>query len=421
MHLLIVWDISLPKHAFLSSQLLGWGIPGILLTTGLTITGVSCRLGDVCPPNLPKAWGTLWGPVLALTGITTVLTVLTASYCFFIYIKSVFTSRNINGRDTGENTPTTPRNTTLAVWRRMQAVVRIQWRPLAITALLLIDLITIVTVFNVANAITVTARNQPDEYREWVLCLILEGQENKDKCLKFLPHETPTEATVVAPLFLLAITGLLAFLLLSTSGMVTGWWDLIRGKPDSIGAMPSIDTTHLRAKMTRQKSGRVKKADISLPRFPHFSMPGSKPPASELASVKIATSSKTLKMAGRPLGPVPAHDGPREMTSATPLNGGLENMSRYSQSLHDESIGVSTAHEAPLQTPQKRGNATPARVSIAEWDPSASVGSGNGVGPLSFHPVGKEDTEHHEIESDTEDSLFYESPSHAQQTPGKHV
>ena len=87
-HLLIVWDIPTPKHSFLTSQLFSWTLAGILLTTTLTVTGVSCRLGDYCFFNLKDSWASFWGPSLVFASITTILTFATAGYCLYVYVKS---------------------------------------------------------------------------------------------------------------------------------------------------------------------------------------------------------------------------------------------------------------------------------------------------------------------------------------------
>lgn len=228
-HLLIVWDVPTPKNSFLLSQLFSWTLAGILLTTTLTVTGVSCRLGDYCFFNLKDSWASFWGPSLVFASITTFLTFGTAGYCLYVYVKSVYIAARPNSDLTA---PSVGRPTAAAVWRRVRAVILLQWRPITIVVVLLLDLVTAIAVFVYTNTITGNAISHPESYTTWLLCLIVHPK-NKDMCLSLVRDRNPWPATLQTPFVLLSLTGIVAFLVLSTSGMITGWYDLFRHLPRS--------------------------------------------------------------------------------------------------------------------------------------------------------------------------------------------
>ena len=77
MHLQIVWDINPGKRFFYGAQIVGWGIPAILFTATITLTGVSFRLGDQCHINHEDSLAVFWGPLLGLAGIAMLIQIAT--------------------------------------------------------------------------------------------------------------------------------------------------------------------------------------------------------------------------------------------------------------------------------------------------------------------------------------------------------
>jgi hypothetical protein len=77
MHLQIVWDINPGKRFFWVAQVIGWGIPAILFTATITVTGVSFRLGDQCHINHEHAIAVFWGPLLGFAALAMVMQILT--------------------------------------------------------------------------------------------------------------------------------------------------------------------------------------------------------------------------------------------------------------------------------------------------------------------------------------------------------
>lgn len=73
MHLQICWDIVPGRKFFYASQALGWGIPAVLFTATITVTGVSFRFGDSCHVNHEKSLQDFWGWLLAVAGGSVIL------------------------------------------------------------------------------------------------------------------------------------------------------------------------------------------------------------------------------------------------------------------------------------------------------------------------------------------------------------
>lgn len=193
------------------------------------MTGVSCRLGDYCFFNLKDSWASFWGPSLVFASITTCLTFATAGYCLYVYVKSVFVAARPNS---DLQAPGIARPTAIAVWRRVRAVILLQWRPITIVVVLLLDLVTAIAVFVYTNTVTGNAINHPESYTTWLLCLIVHPKD-KDFCLPLVRDRNPYPATLQTPFVLLSVTGMVAFLVLSTKGMITGWVELIKDLPQS--------------------------------------------------------------------------------------------------------------------------------------------------------------------------------------------
>jgi len=425
--MLIVWDQSQLPYNFLVSNLLGWGIVGIMLTTSITASGYSCLVGDLCITNARHSWVSFWGPLLCIAGISTILTFITAAYCTFIYMRSILqgseplgkgsnTHGNSGRNSDGPNSPATPHAATLAVWRRVRAVLRIQWRPVVLTTLVLLTVITAAAVAAVSFEFIGTAQNRPAGYQKWLICLAV-SPDNHDACLKELPSQVPTEATVLTPFYLISILGFIVCPILGTKGMITGWWDLIRGETPL-----KLNTERFNLKRKHSSNGKsttgVNKADISRPRFPRFSFQPNPGAAAAAASVPATHTNEaqsqsiepfeqahvphSLTMGGHPLGPIPKPltTGPREETSRTALT-----------------AAYSTAND--VQTPQKRGLpgaglgiATPRNRGSSSMQPDV---------PLSLHPVAGHGGEHEEEDEEEHgrDSLFEESL--VGQTPSKVV
>ncbi|KAL9060496.1 MAG: hypothetical protein Q9162_000669 [Coniocarpon cinnabarinum] len=69
MHLQICWGIEPGRNFFWAAQVFGWALSVTLLSTEMSISGVSFRFGDYCHVNSHASLGPLWIPLLALAGL----------------------------------------------------------------------------------------------------------------------------------------------------------------------------------------------------------------------------------------------------------------------------------------------------------------------------------------------------------------
>ena len=77
MHLQICWDVLPGKRFFYCAQGLGWGVIAALFTATITATGVSFRFGDICHVNSLHSMKDFWGPLLAISGASTLVQLMT--------------------------------------------------------------------------------------------------------------------------------------------------------------------------------------------------------------------------------------------------------------------------------------------------------------------------------------------------------
>lgn len=73
LHLQICWQVITGKKFFVGAQLAGWGVPAIMVSVAMTITGVSYRFGDTCHINHSKSIQDFWGPLLAFAAATVII------------------------------------------------------------------------------------------------------------------------------------------------------------------------------------------------------------------------------------------------------------------------------------------------------------------------------------------------------------
>lgn len=65
------------KRFFYAAQVIGWGLPAIIFTATITVTGVSFRLGDQCHINHEHSLATFWGPSLGIAGLAIIIQIAT--------------------------------------------------------------------------------------------------------------------------------------------------------------------------------------------------------------------------------------------------------------------------------------------------------------------------------------------------------
>lgn len=203
LHLMVVWDRTLGKkymYASLSCIILG---TLVLLILDFEVTGVSYQLGRVCYINPFDGWGTFWIPLIVITALTFLLQVLTMGYCVFTVLrpilhKSIKSSlRHLPQESVEYRQDSEARQTSI----QTRKVLRMQWRPIIIVFMIVVNVTFISTVFIEVQGIY----TYPTErFVPWAGCLVLMG--GKDNCMSKADKLGPPENVIVAALILLAVS-----------------------------------------------------------------------------------------------------------------------------------------------------------------------------------------------------------------------
>ncbi|KAH8732824.1 hypothetical protein GQ44DRAFT_6304 [Phaeosphaeriaceae sp. PMI808] len=247
MHLQICWDVTPGKKFFYWAQGLGWSVAATFFTITITITGVSFRFGDVCHVNAAHSMKDFWGPLLAIAGTAMVIQIATFGYCIKVYLQNMFSDdRTETQSSAGLPSYTTSVRTRSArvVYRRVRKVLWLQWRGITIVVFILVDVIFFSVVFIWLNALTKHAKNNVEELRPFLFCLI--GTPTKpEPCFALGQDIAVNESTVIAILMMLSIAGIQVFVLLARGSMFTGWADFVRSKFSKNREFVSLDARNL--------------------------------------------------------------------------------------------------------------------------------------------------------------------------------
>lgn len=207
--------------------LCGFGIPAIGLAIMLKLTGVSYRFGDICHINIDNGLKDYWIPIMAFAATSLVLQVSTMAYCMHIYLRSLFDkSASTTDNSSGLPSYTSSVRTVSArqAWRRLQRVIQLQWRGVALVMIILGNVIFFAIVFiKLDRDVNPTAANIK-KAAPWLLCLAAGG--SKDKCKSHASGMGPNEATLLAMVYLLSLVGFWNFVLFARPLMFAGWLDL---------------------------------------------------------------------------------------------------------------------------------------------------------------------------------------------------
>ncbi|KAK4499685.1 hypothetical protein PRZ48_010203 [Zasmidium cellare] len=245
MNLQICWDIVPGKRFFYASQLLGWGIPAVLFTITITLTGVSFRFGSACHVNHKSSMGDFWGPLLAFAGAAGVLQLMTFAYCIHVYLKNLWsdqpdTSTNASGSGLPSYTSSVRTQTARAVYQRLKKVLWLQWRGICIVSIILVDVIFFSIVFVYLDGMQQSVVRDWTKVMPWLGCLA-NHPNDKDQCLHLVQGWLVNEPTVVAVLLLLSLAGVQVFLLLTRPSVFPAWWDFLRSKSSHRQEFVSLD------------------------------------------------------------------------------------------------------------------------------------------------------------------------------------
>jgi hypothetical protein len=224
----------------------GWGIPAIGLTVALSITGVSFRFGDVCHINHDQGLGAFWIPLLTFAAASVILQFATLVYCIQVYLKSLLDDKTTT--DTSSALPSYSGSvrtyTARQAYRRIRRVIRLQWRGITIVFCVIINVVFFAVVFLAMDDTTAKSDENIRKAQPWLLCLVLEGGD-KNKCLAKVDGLVTNEATILAILMLLALTGAWNIVLLGRFSMFLGWIDLLKQRFKPGNEFVSVDARRL--------------------------------------------------------------------------------------------------------------------------------------------------------------------------------
>jgi hypothetical protein len=213
LHIRICWDKDPGRPFFVGSIIAGILIPAVLLTAVLIKTGVSYRLGQICLTNHENAIVTFWVWLVAFAGMAFILSVVTMSYCVWVYIRSArrdHSSRGSVGPDgnSGEAGTAPVARTALQHWRKIRQLIVIQWRNIVVSTFVVLEAIYFVTVFWAQDVklgnVSTKAVDQAAS-KKWSACLVLTGGD-KDECMQYTTSLAVPRATIVASLILASVS-----------------------------------------------------------------------------------------------------------------------------------------------------------------------------------------------------------------------
>lgn len=195
---------------FWGSLLAGWGIPILIASSSLAVTGVSYRFGDTCHINHDQAIADYWSPILFFAAAAAILQFATFGYCVRVYIRAYL---NDDAQSTSENRSGLPSHsgsiktvTTRQAYQRVKKVIALQWRGMVIIIIIIVNVIFLAIVFvSMDNSVQV-ARTNLGKAESWLLCLVVHPTD-KSACLDKVASAdlVLNEATVMAVLTLMSV------------------------------------------------------------------------------------------------------------------------------------------------------------------------------------------------------------------------
>nr|POF19985.1 hypothetical protein CFP56_52234 [Quercus suber] len=235
MNLQICWDIVPGRRFFYVSQALGWGIPAVLFTAIMVVTGVSFRFGSACHVNHENSMANFWGPLLGMAALAGILQLMTFGYCINVYLKNLWTEQSAHSSTNASSTglPSYSNSirtqTARAVWRRLQKVLWLQWRGICIVTIILFDVVFFSTIFVYLDRMQASVQHDYTMVYPWLYCLVL-NNGNKNDCLPSIGSWLVSEGMVTAVLILLSLAGVQVFVFLARPSIFPAWGTFIRSK-----------------------------------------------------------------------------------------------------------------------------------------------------------------------------------------------
>ncbi|KAF7509533.1 hypothetical protein GJ744_007933 [Endocarpon pusillum] len=229
LHLQICWEVIPGNTFFYSALAFGWGIPAIALALSLSLTGVSYRFGTVCHINHTNGLQVFWGPLLAFAAASLIIQGITFGYCIQVYVKSLLDDDPTTDVSSGlpSYSGSVRTRTARQAVRRVQKVIQLQWRGVAVVLIIIAEVIFFAVVFVSMDNNTISTEADPDKARPWLRCLRDSGGR-KAECVHLARELVVKESIILAVLVCLALSGFWVVLLLGRWSMVLGWIDLFK-------------------------------------------------------------------------------------------------------------------------------------------------------------------------------------------------
>ncbi|KAL2218597.1 hypothetical protein M432DRAFT_377923 [Thermoascus aurantiacus ATCC 26904] len=229
LHLQVCWEVIIGPKFMWGALIFGWGVPAIGTAIMLVLTGVSYRFGNVCHINHDKSLQDYWIPLMVFAAISLVIQMTTLVYCVNVYIRSLF-----------DNSPTTTNSSALPsysgsvrtltarqAYKRVRRVIRLQWRGIAVVFTIIANVIFFAVVFISMDNSVKSSPETAAKIRPWIVCLAL-TQGDREACRSYTAGLGPNEATILAVLVLLSLSGMWNFIFIIRSSMIVGWIDFIK-------------------------------------------------------------------------------------------------------------------------------------------------------------------------------------------------
>ncbi|KAK2060508.1 hypothetical protein LY76DRAFT_411588 [Colletotrichum caudatum] len=251
LHLQICWQVVVGRNFMIFAQATGWGIPLIGIVVALVFSGVSFRFGATCHINHKNSLADFWIPLLVFAGSTVIIQFATFGYCIKVYLASLAdNSATTEGSSLPTYTSSIQTMSPRQAYRRVQRVIQLQWRGIAIVLIIVADVIFFSLVFVFQDNTVQAVQNDQSIAEDWVLCL-MGAQGDRTKCYDKAKSLVVNEATITAVLILLAMNGIWLLFLLGRWAMVLGWIDLFSSCGRSKKEFVSVDARYDVKKDTR--------------------------------------------------------------------------------------------------------------------------------------------------------------------------
>lgn len=230
LHLQVCWEVVIGPVFMWASFAAGLIVPVVMLAVMLVFTGVSYRFGDVCHINSNNSLKDYWIILLIFGGLGLILQFVTMGYCIHVYVRALFdpsdpTSTSGSGLPSYASSARTI--TARQAYKRVERVVKLQWRSMALVIVILTNVIYFAVVFvKLDNAMAPSAANLK-QAEPWLTCLV--KYQDPHKCKSEASAVGLPEAVLDAALVLFSLASLWNFVFTVRWTIVRGWLDIWQG------------------------------------------------------------------------------------------------------------------------------------------------------------------------------------------------